>query len=114
MVTAVVHKHKDLQVYSVINIVILEVFLPPPTWPRREVYLRCCVSLNITCYEQISTKGSYFLFQWEAKPSRMMLMTLTDGEVEVKGMEYKPIPALSPDTTPGTKVGDSIIYMCVY
>ena len=32
------------------------------------------------------------------------MLQLTDGAVEVQGMEYQPIPALNPSLSPGTKV----------
>ena len=34
----------------------------------------------------------------------MLLLKLTDGVTDVQGMEYQPIPQLSVDTPPGTKV----------
>jgi len=34
----------------------------------------------------------------------MLMLQLTDGAVEVQGMEYQLIPALNPSLTPGTKV----------
>lgn len=42
--------------------------------------------------------------QWEPKPSRMMLLKMTDGQTEVQGMEYRPIAALTGDLQPGFKV----------
>ncbi|KAL8566946.1 hypothetical protein ACOMHN_059746 [Nucella lapillus] len=41
---------------------------------------------------------------WEPKPSRMMLLRMTDGQTEVQGMEYRPIPALTSGLQPGFKV----------
>lgn len=41
---------------------------------------------------------------WEAKPSRMLMLQLTDGIVQVQGMEYQPIPALHSHLPPGTKI----------
>ncbi|XP_067886142.1 recQ-mediated genome instability protein 1 [Heterodontus francisci] len=41
---------------------------------------------------------------WEAKPTRMLLLQLTDGVQELQGMEYQPIPALHSSLSPGTKV----------
>lgn len=41
---------------------------------------------------------------WEAKPSRMLMLQLTDGVVHIQGMEYQPIPALHSDLPPGTKI----------
>lgn len=34
----------------------------------------------------------------------MLMLQLTDGAVEVLGMEYRPIPALNASLTPGVKV----------
>uniref|UniRef100_A0A8D0Z6W3 RecQ-mediated genome instability protein 1 n=1 Tax=Sus scrofa TaxID=9823 RepID=A0A8D0Z6W3_PIG len=41
---------------------------------------------------------------WEAKPSRMLMLQLTDGIVQIQGMEYHSIPALHSDLPPGTKI----------
>lgn len=41
---------------------------------------------------------------WEPKPTRMMMLTMTDGDVTVQGMEYKPISCLSGQMKPGCKV----------
>lgn len=41
---------------------------------------------------------------WEPKPTRMMMLTLTDGDITVQGMEYKPISCLSSQMKPGCKV----------
>ncbi|KAK7497241.1 hypothetical protein BaRGS_00011535, partial [Batillaria attramentaria] len=41
---------------------------------------------------------------WEPKPSRMMLLKMTDGQTEVTGMEYRPIPDLNANLHPGFKV----------
>ncbi|XP_013410584.1 recQ-mediated genome instability protein 1 isoform X2 [Lingula anatina] len=41
---------------------------------------------------------------WEPKPSRMLMLSLTDGSQDVRGMEYKPIPQLSEHLRPGTKL----------
>lgn len=41
---------------------------------------------------------------WEAKPSRMLMLQLTDGVVQVQGMEYQSVPALHSDLSPGTKI----------
>ena len=42
--------------------------------------------------------------QWEPKPSRMMLLKMTDGQTEIQGMEYRPIAALGGNLQPGFKV----------
>ena len=39
------------------------------------------------------------------KPSRMLLLEITDGTQTVFGMEYQLIPFLKVTTPPGTKVG---------
>ncbi|XP_033738041.1 recQ-mediated genome instability protein 1-like [Pecten maximus] len=41
---------------------------------------------------------------WEPKPSQMMMLNLTDGTSNIKGMEYKPITCLNRKLQPGTKV----------
>lgn len=41
---------------------------------------------------------------WEIKPSRMLMLTLTDGNQILKGMEYKPIPFLHAKLLSGTKI----------
>ncbi|XP_016329108.1 recQ-mediated genome instability protein 1-like [Sinocyclocheilus anshuiensis] len=41
---------------------------------------------------------------WEAKPTRMLMLQLTDGVQSLEGMEYQPIPALSTNLPPGTKL----------
>lgn len=41
---------------------------------------------------------------WEAKPSRMLMLQLTDGIVQIQGMEYHSIPAIHSDLPPGTKI----------
>ncbi|KAG8512172.1 RecQ-mediated genome instability protein 1 [Galemys pyrenaicus] len=41
---------------------------------------------------------------WEAKPSRMLMLQLTDGIVQMQGMEYQSIPALHCNLPPGTKI----------
>ncbi|XP_041042974.1 recQ-mediated genome instability protein 1 [Carcharodon carcharias] len=41
---------------------------------------------------------------WEAKPTRMLMLQLTDGVQELQAMEYQSIPALNSSLSPGTKV----------
>lgn len=41
---------------------------------------------------------------WEARPSRMLMLQLTDGITQVQGMEYQSIPALHGALPPGTKI----------
>ncbi|XP_045696013.1 recQ-mediated genome instability protein 1 [Phyllostomus hastatus] len=52
----------------------------------------------ITAETQVTPKP------WEAKPSRMLMLQLTDGIVQVQGMEYQPIPSLHSNLPPGTKI----------
>lgn len=52
----------------------------------------------ITAETQVTQKP------WEAKPSRMLMLQLTDGVVQMQGMEYQSIPALYSDLPPGTKI----------
>ncbi|GBM53545.1 RecQ-mediated genome instability protein 1 [Araneus ventricosus] len=44
------------------------------------------------------------LAPWESKPTRMLMLNLTDGCIHIQGMEYKPISTLSPNLPPGIKV----------
>ncbi|CAL4099303.1 unnamed protein product, partial [Meganyctiphanes norvegica] len=41
---------------------------------------------------------------WEPKPTRMLLMQMTDGTSMVQGMEYRSIPQLTLNIKPGIKV----------
>ncbi|GAA6106811.1 recQ-mediated genome instability protein 1 [Tachysurus ichikawai] len=41
---------------------------------------------------------------WEAKPTRMLMLQLTDGVQNLEAIEYRPIPALSANLPPGTKL----------
>ncbi|XP_052013265.1 recQ-mediated genome instability protein 1 [Apodemus sylvaticus] len=41
---------------------------------------------------------------WEVKPSRMLMLQLTDGVTQIQGMEYQSIPALHSGLPPGTKI----------
>ncbi|KAK3097200.1 hypothetical protein FSP39_007388 [Pinctada imbricata] len=41
---------------------------------------------------------------WEPKPTRMLMLKLTDGVTEVQGMEYRQILCLNEKIKPGTKV----------
>ncbi|XP_071800914.1 recQ-mediated genome instability protein 1-like [Asterias amurensis] len=42
--------------------------------------------------------------KFEPKSNRMLMLQLTDGHQSLEGMEYQPIPGLSVDTSPGTKI----------
>ncbi|KAI3372796.1 hypothetical protein L3Q82_023256 [Scortum barcoo] len=41
---------------------------------------------------------------WEARPTRMLLLQVTDGVQSLEAMEYQPIPALSTALRPGVKL----------
>nr|XP_020458010.1 recQ-mediated genome instability protein 1 [Monopterus albus]XP_020458011.1 recQ-mediated genome instability protein 1 [Monopterus albus]XP_020458012.1 recQ-mediated genome instability protein 1 [Monopterus albus]XP_020458013.1 recQ-mediated genome instability protein 1 [Monopterus albus]XP_020458014.1 recQ-mediated genome instability protein 1 [Monopterus albus]XP_020458015.1 recQ-mediated genome instability protein 1 [Monopterus albus]XP_020458016.1 recQ-mediated genome instability prote len=41
---------------------------------------------------------------WETRPTRMLLMQVTDGVQSLEAMEYRPIPALSTALRPGVKL----------
>ncbi|GIX95655.1 recQ-mediated genome instability protein 1 [Caerostris extrusa] len=41
---------------------------------------------------------------WESKPTRMLMLNLTDGCIHIQGMEYRSISTLSPNLPPGIKV----------
>ena len=40
----------------------------------------------------------------EPKPTRLLLLSISDGVHELQAMEYQPIPQLSAELFPGTKV----------
>lgn len=54
---------------------------------------------NLVCTETQATQKP-----WEAKPTRMLNISLTDGVISVTGMEYRPIMQLSTKIIPGTKI----------
>ncbi|XP_001368391.1 recQ-mediated genome instability protein 1 [Monodelphis domestica] len=41
---------------------------------------------------------------WEANPTRMLMLQITDGIIQIQGMEYQPIPVLHQTLPPGTKI----------
>ncbi|CAH1226707.1 RMI1 [Branchiostoma lanceolatum] len=41
---------------------------------------------------------------WEQRPTRMLMLQLTDGQQDLQGMEYQPIRELQVDMAPGTKI----------
>ncbi|XP_004716025.1 recQ-mediated genome instability protein 1 [Echinops telfairi] len=41
---------------------------------------------------------------WEAKPSRMLMLQMTDGIIQIQGTEFQPIPTLHSALPPGTKI----------
>ncbi|NWI12007.1 RMI1 protein, partial [Crypturellus soui] len=56
------------------------------------------VNEEVTANTQASQKP------WEAKPTRMLMLQLTDGVHQIQGMEYQPVPALHSNLPPGTKI----------
>ncbi|CAI5786936.1 recQ-mediated genome instability protein 1 [Podarcis lilfordi] len=57
-----------------------------------------------TVNEEITANTQGTLRPWEAKPTRMLMLQLTDGIHDIQGMEYQPIPVLHSNLPPGTKV----------
>ncbi|XP_036433903.1 recQ-mediated genome instability protein 1 [Colossoma macropomum] len=57
-----------------------------------------CTNEQVTAVTQATQKP------WEAKPTRMLILQLTDGVQSLEGMEYQPIPALNSSLPPGTKL----------
>uniref|UniRef100_A0A3B1JXH6 RecQ-mediated genome instability protein 1 n=1 Tax=Astyanax mexicanus TaxID=7994 RepID=A0A3B1JXH6_ASTMX len=57
-----------------------------------------CTNEQVTAVTQATQKP------WEAKPTRMLMLQLTDGVQSLEGMEYRPIPALNTSLPPGTKL----------
>nr|XP_003216568.1 PREDICTED: recQ-mediated genome instability protein 1 [Anolis carolinensis] len=57
-----------------------------------------------TTNEEITNNTQGTLRPWEAKPSRMLMLQLTDGVHHIQAMEYHPVPVLHCDLPPGTKV----------
>ncbi|XP_048066788.1 recQ-mediated genome instability protein 1 [Megalobrama amblycephala] len=54
--------------------------------------------------DQVSAVTQETQRPWEAKPTRVLMLQLTDGVQSLEGMEYRPIPALSTNLPPGTKL----------
>ncbi len=53
----------------------------------------------------------HLIIEQDSKPTRMMLLSLTDGVVDFQGMEYQPIPQLSVQTVhPGAKVSNITVW----
>ena len=66
--------------------------------------IAACISAY-DVYKNIDKDPTTLLQQaWEPKPTRMLLLHLTDGATDVKGMEYSPLPAFTAHTRPGAKV----------
>lgn len=45
-----------------------------------------------------------YVSQFEVKPTRLLLMSLTDGVTDFQAMEYQPIPQINSELIPGSKV----------
>ncbi|NWH53471.1 RMI1 protein, partial [Fregata magnificens] len=57
-----------------------------------------------TVNEEVTASTQAFQKPWEAKPTRMLMLQLTDGIHQIQGMEYQPVPVLHSDLPPGTKI----------
>ncbi|NXH18209.1 RMI1 protein, partial [Bucco capensis] len=57
-----------------------------------------------TVNEEVTASTQAFQKSWEAKPTRMLMLQLTDGLHQIQGMEYQPVPVLSSNLPPGTKI----------
>ncbi|NWW38820.1 RMI1 protein, partial [Panurus biarmicus] len=57
-----------------------------------------------TVNEEVTASTQAFQKPWEAKPTRMLMLQLTDGIHEIQGMEYQPVPVLCSNLPPGTKI----------
>ncbi|XP_004581179.2 recQ-mediated genome instability protein 1 [Ochotona princeps] len=57
-----------------------------------------------TTNDQVTAETQVTQKPWEAKPSRMLMLQLTDGITQIQGMEYQSIPALHSNLSPGTKI----------
>lgn len=57
-----------------------------------------------TVNEEVTASTQAFPKPWEAKPTRMLMLQLTDGIHQIQGMEYQPVPVLHSDLPPGTKI----------
>ncbi|XP_068961198.1 recQ-mediated genome instability protein 1 [Petaurus breviceps papuanus] len=54
--------------------------------------------------DQVTAETQTSLKPWEANPTRMLMLQITDGVRQIQGMEYQPIPALHQTLPPGTKI----------
>ncbi|XP_072461727.1 recQ-mediated genome instability protein 1 isoform X2 [Notamacropus eugenii] len=54
--------------------------------------------------DQVTAETQITLKPWEANPTRMLMLQITDGVRQIQGMEYQPIPALHQTVPPGTKI----------
>ncbi|NXQ55035.1 RMI1 protein, partial [Anthoscopus minutus] len=57
-----------------------------------------------TVNEEVTSSTQAFQKPWEAKPTRMLMLQLTDGIHQIQGMEYQPVPVLCSNLPPGTKI----------
>ncbi|NWW50631.1 RMI1 protein, partial [Pedionomus torquatus] len=57
-----------------------------------------------TVNEEVTATVQAFPKPWEAKPTRMLMLQLTDGIHQIQGMEYQPVPVLHSNLPPGTKI----------
>ncbi|NXX10919.1 RMI1 protein, partial [Podargus strigoides] len=57
-----------------------------------------------TVNEEVTASTQGFQKPWEAKPTRMLMLQLTDGIHQIQGMEYQPVPVLHSSLPPGTKI----------
>ncbi|NXC41501.1 RMI1 protein, partial [Penelope pileata] len=57
-----------------------------------------------TANEEVTASTQTFQKPWEAKPTRMLMLQLTDGIHQIQGMEYQPVPVLHSNLPPGTKI----------
>ncbi|KAM6364056.1 recQ-mediated genome instability protein 1 isoform 1-T2 [Pluvialis apricaria] len=57
-----------------------------------------------TVNEEVTASTQAFPKPWEAKPTRMLMLQLTDGIHQIQGMEYQPVPVLHNNLPPGTKI----------
>ncbi|XP_073201147.1 recQ-mediated genome instability protein 1 isoform X2 [Lepidochelys kempii] len=57
-----------------------------------------------TVNEEVTANTQAPQKSWEAKPTRMLMLQLTDGIHQIQGMEYQPIPVLHSNLPPGTKI----------
>lgn len=57
-----------------------------------------------TINEEITGNTQGTQKSWEAKPTRMLMLKLTDGINHIQGMEYHSVPVLHSSLPPGTKI----------
>ncbi|XP_006022361.1 recQ-mediated genome instability protein 1 isoform X1 [Alligator sinensis] len=57
-----------------------------------------------TLNEEVTANNQASQKTWEAKPTRMLMLQLTDGIHQIQGMEYQPVPVLHSGLPPGTKI----------